>query len=113
VITVTRDAAYPTIRKQPADSVPYGPDISTTGKWVYVAYDGDVLVAVAATVREARRKYRDAQARLYHRNKIKSFRYIGMGGKYPPRLSSVYASLLYLAIPSARLEAERIATHFS
>ena len=47
----------PTIRKQPADSVRYGKDISTTGKWVYCAYDGDALVCVAATADEARRAY--------------------------------------------------------
>jgi hypothetical protein len=44
----------PTIRKQLADSVPYGKDIAR-GPWVYVAYDGDRRVAVAATAREARR----------------------------------------------------------
>jgi hypothetical protein len=47
----------PIIKKQPAESVRYGPDISTTGKWVYCAYDGDRLVAVAATVKEAKRRY--------------------------------------------------------
>ena len=47
----------PTIRKQRADSVPYGPDIAR-GPYVYCAYDGEVLIAVGATVDEAKRKYR-------------------------------------------------------
>ena len=50
----------PTIRKQPAESVPYGPDISRRGGYVYCAYDGERLIAVAATAPEARRKYRKA-----------------------------------------------------
>jgi hypothetical protein len=52
----------PTIRKQPADSVPYGPDISRRGGYVYCAYDGERLIAVAATAPEARRKYRKTWA---------------------------------------------------
>ena len=52
----------PTIRKVPADSVPYGPDIATHGNHVWAAYDDDRLVCVAATAPEARRKYRKALA---------------------------------------------------
>jgi hypothetical protein len=52
----------PTIRKQPADSVPYGPDITRRGGYVYCAYDGERLIAVAATAPEARRNYRRAWA---------------------------------------------------
>src|SRR5690349_3382247 len=51
----------PTIRKQPADSVPYGMDISRDGRWVHVAYDGDRRVAVAATAKEARERYHRAR----------------------------------------------------
>lgn len=50
----------PTIRKVPADSVPYGESISRNGKHVWCAYDGDVLIAVAATADEARCQYREA-----------------------------------------------------
>jgi hypothetical protein len=50
---------YPTIRKQPADSVPYGQDISR-GKSVFCAYDGETLVVAAASAPEARQKYRRA-----------------------------------------------------
>lgn len=56
----------PTIRKRPADSVPYGENICTRGKHVYCAYDGDRLVATAATAGEARRKYRKALTDYYH-----------------------------------------------
>jgi hypothetical protein len=52
----------PTIRKQPEDSVLFGPEISRRGGYVYCAYDGERLIAVAATSPEARRKYRDAWA---------------------------------------------------
>ena len=46
-----------TIRKVPADSVPYGPDICRVGKHVWAAYTLDgVLVAVGATRGEARNK---------------------------------------------------------
>lgn len=47
----------PTIRKQPADSVPYGTDIAQHGRWVYVAYDGARRVCVGATAKEARKQY--------------------------------------------------------
>lgn len=52
-----------TVKKVPASSVRYGEDISTTGKWVYCAYDGDELVAVGATAGEARQRYRKAWSR--------------------------------------------------
>jgi hypothetical protein len=51
----------PTIRKQRADSVRYGPNIAR-GPYVYCAYDADKLIAVGATVDEARRNYRRAWA---------------------------------------------------
>jgi hypothetical protein len=47
----------PTIRKVPADFVPFGADICTRGRSVWAAYDGDKLVVVAATAKEARLKY--------------------------------------------------------
>jgi len=56
----------PTIRKQPADSVPYGESISTRGGCVYCAYDGDRRVATAATAGEVRRMYRKALTDYYH-----------------------------------------------
>lgn len=46
------------VHKVPADSVPYGESISRNGRTVWAAYDGETLVAVGATVPEARRKYR-------------------------------------------------------
>jgi hypothetical protein len=48
----------PTIRKVPANSVPYGEQITRRGGYVWAAYDGDRLVCVAATVGEARRKFK-------------------------------------------------------
>jgi len=51
---------YPTLRKQRADSVRYGSDVSRTGKFVWCAYDGEQLVCVAASVNETRRLYRTA-----------------------------------------------------
>ena len=47
-----------TLRKVPADSVPYGDSISRNGVFVWAAYEGDRLVCVAATADEARRRYR-------------------------------------------------------
>jgi hypothetical protein len=47
----------PVIRKQRRDTVLYGTDIAR-GPCIYCAYDGDKLVAVGATVEEAKRKYR-------------------------------------------------------
>jgi hypothetical protein len=52
----------PTIRKVLADSVPYGRDICAHGNHVWAAYSDGVLVCVAATAPEARRKYRKALA---------------------------------------------------
>ena len=43
-----------TIRKVPAASVPYGEDICTRGKHVWAVFRGDVVIAVAATKKEAR-----------------------------------------------------------
>lgn len=45
------------VRKVPATSVPYGDCISTNGTHVWAAYDGERLVCVAPTAKEARRKY--------------------------------------------------------
>lgn len=51
------DPRPPTLRKVPADSVPF---ISRNGRTVWAAYDGDgTLVCVAATADEARIKYRE------------------------------------------------------
>ena len=61
---------HPIIRKQPADSVPYGESISTRGGYVYFAYDGDRLVATAATAGEARRRYRKELTDYYHGRKV-------------------------------------------
>jgi hypothetical protein len=56
------DPHPPTIRKIPADAVPYGSDISRNGRTLWAAYDpGGTLVAVAASSAEVRRKYREAQ----------------------------------------------------
>jgi hypothetical protein len=49
----------PKIVKEPAANHRYGLDIAR-GPYVYVAYDGDKLVAVAATAGEARRLYAKA-----------------------------------------------------
>lgn len=59
----------PTIRKQPADSVRYGWDISTRGGAVFCAYDGERLVVVAASAREARHKYSEAYMAFQHGRK--------------------------------------------
>ena len=48
-----------TIRKEPAADHRYGKDIARHG-YVYAAYDGDTLVAIGATVKEARRLYHEA-----------------------------------------------------
>lgn len=58
-----RPQTMPTVRKVPADSVPYGTDICTRGNSVWAAYDGDVVVAVAPTADEARKKWRTYRAR--------------------------------------------------
>lgn len=44
------------VRKVPADSVPYGTDISRNGRTVWIALDGARVVCVAATSEEVRRK---------------------------------------------------------
>lgn len=49
---------YPTVRKVPADSVPYGDAIYTRGTHVWAAFDGDRLVCVGATSKEVRERYR-------------------------------------------------------
>lgn len=45
-----------TVRKVDARSVPYGDSISRNGRTVWIALDGDRVVCVAATSKEARRK---------------------------------------------------------
>ena len=57
----------PNVRKVRADSVPFGTDICTRGNGVWAAYDGDVLIAVAATADEARKKWRVLMARRRER----------------------------------------------
>lgn len=50
----------PPVRKVPADSVPYGSDISLNGKHCWAIYDDSgQLVCVGATSAEVRRKYRE------------------------------------------------------
>lgn len=51
------------VRKIPADRVPYGSSI-THKRYVWAAYDGDTLVAVAATSQEVRRKYREIKREM-------------------------------------------------
>ena len=48
----------PTFEKCPADSVPYGDAVSTRGGYVWVAFEGERIVCVGATKREAEQKYR-------------------------------------------------------
>ncbi|MGB7554471.1 MAG: hypothetical protein WBM04_08855 [Candidatus Korobacteraceae bacterium] len=59
IATYSPDPHPPTIRKVPANSVPYGESISRNGRTVWIAMDGERLVCIAATAVEARRKYRD------------------------------------------------------
>ena len=47
-----------TIRKVPADSVPFGESISRNGRTVWAAYHNNELMAVAESADAARRKYR-------------------------------------------------------
>jgi hypothetical protein len=47
-----------TVRKEPAADHRYGNDVSRRGGYVYAAYDGDKLIALGTTVKEARRNYR-------------------------------------------------------
>jgi hypothetical protein len=62
----------PTVRKLPADTVPYGTDISRNGKHVWCAYDGETLIAVGPTADEARAKYREALRRKEGEGRVKS-----------------------------------------
>jgi hypothetical protein len=57
----TPDKHQPTVRKVPADRVPFGESISRNGRYVYAAYNPgtEQLVCIAATAPEARRKYRE------------------------------------------------------
>ena len=48
----------PTVRKVLASTVPYGDAIFTRGEHVWAVCDGDRLVCVAATSKEARELYR-------------------------------------------------------
>lgn len=61
----------PTIRKQPADRVPYGSDISTHGGYVWCAYDGERLVCMGATAKEARELYWRARTGAYGRSPVR------------------------------------------
>jgi len=54
----------PTLLKRPANTVRYGEQIARHG-YVWCAYSDDVLIAVAATVGEARRLYREALGRYF------------------------------------------------
>ncbi len=49
----------PTVRKEPAASHRYGKYIARHG-YVYAAYDGAKLVAMASTAGEVRKLYREA-----------------------------------------------------
>lgn len=51
----------PKIVKEPAAHHRYGKDISRRGGYVYAAYSDDTLVAIGATVKEARQKYHKAR----------------------------------------------------
>jgi len=48
----------PILKKVPADSVPYGFEISRYGKYVWAAYSGDRLVCLGPTKNEAAQRYR-------------------------------------------------------
>jgi hypothetical protein len=54
----------PTLKKVPADSVPYGEQITRRGGHVWAAYSGEQLVAVGATAKEARAKYTRVRRRI-------------------------------------------------
>jgi hypothetical protein len=49
-----------TIRKEPAADHRYGKEVSRRGGYVYAAYSDNDVIAIGATVKEARRKYRIA-----------------------------------------------------
>jgi hypothetical protein len=61
--TTPRPIALADVRKVPAETVPYGTDISLNGRTVWAAFHEDRVVAVAASAKEARRKYVDWQRR--------------------------------------------------
>jgi len=67
-INPTTTRYKPTIRKVSSNSVPFGSDISLNGRTVWVALDGDKLIAVAATSAEVRVKYREALRREQRRS---------------------------------------------
>ena len=58
------DPNPPTLRKVPATSVPYGESISRNGRTVWLAMDGDLVVCVAATSTEARRRFQEIRRSL-------------------------------------------------
>lgn len=61
----------PTVRRELATRHRYGQDIAR-GPYVYVAYDADRLVAVAATAGEARKLYREAaRAEMMSCNRVR------------------------------------------
>jgi hypothetical protein len=51
----------PDVRRELATAHRYGPDIAR-GPYVYVAYDRDKLIVIAATAGEARKLYRKVRA---------------------------------------------------
>jgi hypothetical protein len=53
------------VRKVPADSVPFGESISRNGRTVYAAYHDGQFIAAAATADEARRAWRTWFNRTY------------------------------------------------
>ena len=57
---------YPqrSIVKVPADSVPFGKEVSKNGRGVWAVYEAGELLCLAPTTKEARRKAYDAKARL-------------------------------------------------
>jgi hypothetical protein len=55
----------PTIRKLAPQDVPFGPQISTRGKFVWAAYSDDKLICVAATAPGVRRMYKEAVHRFH------------------------------------------------
>lgn len=58
------DPNPPTVRKVPANSVPYGESISRNGRTVWVALEGERVVCVAATSADVRRKFHDIRKSL-------------------------------------------------
>ena len=71
----------PTVRKLPADSVPYGPEISRRGGYVYGGFDGEQLIVIAATTPEVRRLYNKALHRFYKGEKIACITMITKGDR--------------------------------